>query len=138
MKLWPGNTGGKRTCCGSFPPWATIIGVVGHAKHSDLAEDTNKGAYYTSIYQQPLPFAMVVAKTQGNTGPLAASIREAVLAVDPRQPVHTLRTLEGMVEASLAPRRFTVRILEFFALAALVLAALGLYGVINYSVSQRT
>jgi putative ABC transport system permease protein len=58
--------------------------------------------------------------------------------VDPRQPVHTLRSMEGMVDASLAPRRFTVRILEFFALVALVLAALGLYGVINYSVSQRT
>jgi len=58
--------------------------------------------------------------------------------VDPNQPVHRLKTMDDMVQNSLAPRRFAVRLLGFFALVALFMAALGLYGVISYSVAQRT
>jgi putative ABC transport system permease protein len=61
-----------------------------------------------------------------------------VREVDPNQPVHRLKTMQDMVDSSLAPRKFVVRLLGFFALVALFMAALGLYGVISYSVAQRT
>jgi len=112
--------------------------VVGHVNHSDLAGDTGKGVYYYCTFQQPLPFASLVVKTQGDPAGMAQAIRQAVREVDPNQPVHRLKTMQDMVAGSLAPRRFVVRMLGFFALVALLMAALGLYGVISYSVAQRT
>jgi putative ABC transport system permease protein len=123
---------------GSRAPWSTIVGVVGHVNHSDLAGDTGKGVYYYCTFQQPLPFASLVVKTQGDPAGMAQAIRQAVREVDPNQPVHRLKTMQDMVAGSLAPRRFVVRMLGFFALVALLMAALGLYGVISYSVAQRT
>jgi predicted permease len=119
-------------------PWSSIVGVVGHVNHSDLAGDTGKGVYYYCTFQQPVPFHSLVVKTQGDPSSLAAAIRQAVREVDPNQPVHHLKTMEDMVAGSLAPRKFVVRLLGFFALVALFMAALGLYGVISYSVTQRT
>jgi predicted permease len=124
--------GGPRT------PWSTIVGVVGHVNHSDLAGDTGKGVYYYCLFQQPIPMTSIVLKTQGDPASLAPAIRQAVREVDPNQPVSRLKTLQDMVQSSLAPRQFAVRLLGFFALVALFMAALGLYGVISYSVAQRT
>jgi putative ABC transport system permease protein len=138
-QYWPGeNPVGKRMRRGSATPWATIVGVVGNVKHSDLAGDTDKGTYYAAMLQNPAPMASVVAKTGGDPGRLAAGIRDAVSAVDPKQPVHGLKSMEALLWNSLAPRRFVVRLMGFFAAAALFLAALGLYGVIGYSVARRT
>ena len=124
--------GGPRT------PWSTIVGVVGHVNHSDLAGDTGKGVYYYCLFQQPIPMTSIVLKTQGDPASLASAIRQAVREVDPNQPVSRLKTMQDMVQSSLAPRQFAVRLLGFFALVALFMAALGLYGVISYSVAQRT
>ncbi len=117
---------------------ATIIGVVGHVKHSDLAGDTGKGVYYYPVLQQPTPFTSLLVKTASNPASLAGGIRDAVRAVDPALPVQRLKTMEDLVSNSLAPRRFVVVVLAFFAVAALLLAAIGLYGLISYSVAQRT
>ena len=124
--------GGPRT------PWSTIVGVVGHVNHSDLAGDTGKGVYYYCLFQQPIPMTSIVLKTPGDPASLAPAIRQAVREVAPNQPVYRLKTMQDMVQNSLAPRRFAVRLLGFFALVALFMAALGLYGVISYSVAQRT
>jgi putative ABC transport system permease protein len=118
--------------------WSTIVGVVGHVNPSDLAGDTGKGVYYYCTFQQALPFASLVVKTHGDPANLAGAIRAAVREVDPNQPVYRLKTMQDMVASSLAPRKFVVRLLGFFALVALFMAALGLYGVISYSVTQRT
>ena len=115
-----------------------IVGVVGHVLQSDLALDSGKGAYYFNMLQRPLPVASIVVKTQGEAANLTAEIRQAVREADPRQAVDSFRRMQDLVGDSLAPREFGMRLIAFFAATALFLAALGLYGVISYSVTQRT
>jgi len=123
---------------GPNTPWSTIVGVVGHVKSSDLAGDLVKGKYYYPLYQQPILFNNFLVRSQADPAALTNSIREAVQAVDPSQAVSNVTLLSDLVSASLAPRRFVVILLEVFAGMALLLAVLGLYGVISYSVTQRT
>jgi predicted permease len=123
---------------GPTVPWSTIIGVVGHAKQSDLAGDTVKGKYYMPTFQQSFPITSFIVRTQSDPAVLTAPIRAAVQAVDPSQAVSQIRTMSEMVSESLAPRRFVVTLLGIFAGMALLMAVIGLYGVISYSVTQRT
>ncbi len=138
-QYWPGeNPVGQRIRRGSGAPWSTIVGVAGHIKNSDLAVDSGKGMYYFAVLQQPIPFLSFVARTTVDPATLAGTLRDAIGEADPSLPAHHLRSMADMVRGSLAPRRFVVALLGFFALAALLLAVLGLYGVISYSVAQRT
>ena len=137
-QYWPGeNPVGKRLRNGSNAPWATIVGVVGHVKHSDLAAEGDKGTYYYSLLQHSVPFGSLVVKGADRSNAPAA-IRAAVHDIDPALPVHTIKSMADQVSASLAPRRFAMRLLAFFAVVALFMAALGLYAVISYAVAQRT
>jgi ABC-type antimicrobial peptide transport system permease subunit len=119
-------------------PWATIVGVVGHVKEADLAGEDVKGKYYFPLYQTPQRQATFVSRTPADPGRLTAGIREAVRAVDPAQPVAQIRLLPEMVNSSLAPRLFVLSVLGVFAGMALLMAVVGLYGVISYAVTQRT
>ena len=139
-QYWPSEDPlGKRIQLTDGKDWYTIVGLVGHVLGSNLAADSGKGVVYFSLFQRKDPrFATwIVAKTTGNPASLAGAIREAVRGADPAQPVHTLKTLDDLVSNSLAPRRFVMRLLGFFAVVALFMAALGLYGVISYSVTLR-
>ena len=140
-QYWPGEDPlGKRIRRGLSPasPWWTIVGVAGHVKQASLAADTGKGLAYYPMFQQPLPSASIVVRTTGDTGAMASAIRAAVREADPAQPVQRFTSLEALVASSLDAPRFVMRLLAFFAAVALFMAALGLFGVIAFSVTQRT
>jgi len=140
-EYWPGEDPvGRQIRRGAGPgdgPWQTIVGVVGNVKHSSLSEGLGKGTVYYSLFQEAAPFATIVVRSRADAGLLARAIPRAVAAVDAAQPVFDVRSLEEDIFRSLAPQRFIVQLLVFFAAAALFMAGLGLYTVISYSVTQR-
>lgn len=141
-QYWPNQDPlGHRLRNGSNSPWSTIVGVVAHVKHSQLAADSGKGVYYYPLFQSSgsgVQDGYFVARAFGNPQSLGPAIRRAVQVVDPSQAVFDLKTMDERVSLALGPQHFAVSLLSAFAGAALLLAALGLYGVINYNVAQRT
>jgi cell division protein FtsX len=105
--------------------------VIAHVKQADLAGEDVKGKYYFPLYQMPQPLTTLVVRTPADPARLAKDIREAVRAVDSAQPVSRVRLLSDMVNSSLALRRFVVTVLGVFAGLALLMAVIGLYGLIS-------
>ena len=119
-------------------PWYTIVGVVAHARASSLESDTSEGFAYVPIDQVPIPEASLVVRSPRSPSDLGANIAAAVRSVDPTLPIYDTKTMPDRVNESLIGRQFVVLLLAAFAGLALLLAALGLYGVISYSVRLRT
>ena len=124
---------------GDNPPWATIVGVVGNAKHFQVNEQQLDQIYYPTL-QRPLIFTEMVVRTAGAGDPMsvANAVRAAILRVDRDQPVWRIRSLQTSIDNQLGPRKFQMRLLGGFAVIAVVLALIGVYGVMSYGVASRT
>jgi putative ABC transport system permease protein len=119
-------------------PWDVVVGVVGDVKQPSLAMVESNGFYVTTDQwlwaDNPL---WLVVKTRGDAAPFALAVRNAIWSVDKDQPVVRVSTMDHLVSASAAERRFAMILFEAFALVALVFAATGIYGVLSGSVSER-
>jgi putative ABC transport system permease protein len=130
--------GARMRVSGQGAPF-TIVGVVGDIKQASLALSQSEAVYVTTTQWHWVDRTMsIVVRTRGDAAALVPAIRSAVWSVDRNQPIVRVATMEGLLATSAAERRFALVLFEAFALAALVLAAAGIYGVLAGTVVERT
>ena len=139
-KAWPGeNPVGKRIKFDDDPevPWRTIVGVVADVKQLGLDKDAPP-ILYMPYEQFPLPFTDIVVRSSAPQASVASLVRAQLTAIDPELPAGEVSSLQGVIDRSVAQPRFRTFLISAFATVALILAAVGVFGLISYSVTQRT
>ncbi len=141
-KYWPGQDPlGKRFSRGgddAHPDMWIIAGVVAPIKFQSLEDDVRKESYYFPFAQQPVNNIILVVKTAGDPTLLTSAVRAAVRESDPEQPIYDVRTMQQRMDEVAQTRKAPMVLLSLFSGVALLLAVLGVYGVLAFSVAQRT
>jgi predicted permease len=139
-QYWPDEDAmGKRVKLedGSAPVWRQVIGIVADVRQDSIVEAA-RPEVYAPLLQVPVPYLALAVRTRAGPAALTAAVRHAVMAIDKDQPLFRIQTMQQVVEDSVAGRRFQMSLLAAFATIALGLAGIGIYGLISYTVNQRT
>ncbi|MEO6871960.1 MAG: ABC transporter permease [Chthoniobacterales bacterium] len=140
QRYWPNEQPiGRRIqiYTGTGKAWATIVGIVGDLHHKGLDQPVAP-EYYLPLAQLPRSSMILAVRSTQDPRSLTNTIRQTVQAIDPSLPIAHVRTLDQVIADSVAPRKLSVVLLAAFGVLALVLAAVGIYGVMSFLVAQRT